>query len=119
MPVYHFSPFAIPAAVTAAVVMGFAIVIVVTRFSRTSMAMFVLSVAAAAWQVACAFMYLAVDSRGALIWAKVACACLPLIAAGAYQFVAAILESANYRRIVCVVAWLLAARLVVVTMTTT
>ena len=64
---YHFSPFAIPPAVTAAVVMTFAIVLVLTRFSRTSLAMFTMSVAAAAWQVACVFMYLAVDSRTALI----------------------------------------------------
>src|SRR2546430_7758919 len=63
-------------------------------------------------------MYLAVDSRTAMIWARVGCACVPLIAAAAYQFVAAILERANHRTIVCVVAWLLAARLVVVTMTT-
>src|SRR5437868_13245029 len=119
MPAFHFSPFAIPAAVTAAVVIGFAITIVVTRFSRTSVAVFILCVAAAAWQVACVFMYLAVDSSVAMIWARVGCACVPFIAAAAYQFVAAILESANHRRIICVVAWLLAARLIVVTMTTT
>src|SRR5258707_1019638 len=102
MPAYHFSPFAIPAAATAAVVMGFAIGIVLTRFSRTSIAMFSVSVAAAAWQVACVFMYLAVDSRTALIWARVGTACLPLIAAAAYQFVTSILESANHRKIVSV-----------------
>jgi len=77
---YHFSPFAIPAAVTAAAVMTFAIVIVVTRFSRTSAAMFSLAVAAAAWQVAHVFTYLAADSRTALIWARVGCACVPFIA---------------------------------------
>ena len=119
MPAYHFSPFAIPAAVTAVVLMTFAIVIVVTRFSRTSMAMFGVSIAAAAWQASSVFLYLAVDSRTAMIWARVGCACVPLIAAAAYQFVAAILERANHRTIVSVVAWLLAARLVVVTLTTT
>jgi diguanylate cyclase (GGDEF)-like protein/PAS domain S-box-containing protein len=119
MPAYHFSPFAIPEAITVAALMSFAIAIVVTRFSRTSVALLVLCVAAAASQVACVFMYLAVDSRTAMIWARVACACVPLMAAAAYQFVTAILESANHRRIVAVVAWLLAARLVVVTLTTT
>src|SRR5712691_9135156 len=118
MPAYQFSPFAIPPSVTAAVVMSFAIVIVLTRFSRTSMAMFSVSVAAAAWQVACVFMYLAVDSRTALIWARVGCACLPFIAPAAYQFVATILESANHRRIVSVVAWLVAAQFAVLTFTT-
>src|ERR1700720_2021188 len=118
MPAYHFSPFAIPAAVTAAVVMSFAIVIVLTRFSRTSMALFSVSVAVAAWQVACGFMYLAVNSHTALIWARVGCACVALIAAAAYQFVATILESATHRKIVSVVAWLVAAQFAVLALTT-
>src|SRR5438093_2116729 len=118
MPAYHFSPFAIPPAVTAVVVMGFAIWIAVTRFSRTRMAMFSVAVAAAAWQVPRVFMYLAVDSRTALIWARVGCACVPFIAAAAYLFVATILGSATHRTIVSVVAWLVAARLAVVTLTT-
>src|SRR5437660_11368670 len=96
---YHFSPFAIPAAVTAAVVMGFAIAILLTRFSRISLAMFSVSVAAAAWQVTRVFMYLAVDSRTALIWAKLGCACVPFIAAAVYEFVATVLERANHRKI--------------------
>ncbi len=115
---YHFSPFAIPPAVTAAVVMTFAIVLVLTRFSRTSLAMFTMSVAAAAWQVACVFMYLAVDSRTALAWARVGGACAVFIAPAVYQFVDTILESANHRRIVSVVARLLAALLGVLALTT-
>ena len=67
MSAYQFSPFAIPAAVTAAVVMLCAIVIVLTRFSRTSVATVRMGVAAATWQVVCVFMYLAVDARTALI----------------------------------------------------
>jgi diguanylate cyclase (GGDEF)-like protein/PAS domain S-box-containing protein len=118
MPTYHFSPSAIPAAVTAAVVMSFAIVIVLTRFSRTSMAIFSVSVAAAAWQVTRVFMYLAVDSRTALIWAKIGCACVPFIVAAVVQFFATILESANHRRIVAVVAWLMAAQFAVLALTT-
>jgi len=119
MPAYHFSPFAIPPAVTAVVLVSFAIVLVLTRFSRTSLAIFGVSVAAAAWQVACAFMYLAADSRTALIWARIGCACVPFIAAAAYLFVATILESATHRTIVSVVALLLAARLAVLTLTST
>src|SRR5712691_9815022 len=118
MPAYHFSLFAIPEAITAVALMSFAIAIVATRFSRTSVALLVLAVAAAASQVACVFLYLAVDSRVAMIWARVACACVPFIAAAAYQFVAAILESANHRRIVSVVAWLLAAQFAVLALTT-
>jgi len=118
MPAYHFSPFAIPPAVTAAVVMSSAILIALTRFSRTSMAMFSVAVAAAAWQVARVFMYLAVDSHTALVWARVGCACVPFIAPAVYQFVATILESANHRRIVSVVAWLLAAQFAVLALIT-
>src|ERR1700694_97539 len=116
--VYHASAFAIPAAVTAAVLMSFAIVIVVTRFSRTSMAMFNLCVAAAAWQVAQLFTLLAADSRTALIWARVGCACVPFIATAMYQFVDTILESSNHRRIISIVARLLAAAFAVLALTT-
>src|SRR5207245_7995565 len=118
MTAYHFSPFAIPPAVTAAVMVSFAIAMVLKRFSRTSIAMFGVSVAAAAWQVSRVFLYLAVDSRTALIWARVGSACVPLIAAAAYQIVATILESANHRKIVSVVAWVVAAQLAVLSVTT-
>ena len=117
MSAYHFSAFAIPPAVTAAVVMSFAIAIALTRSSRTSVAMFGVSVAAAAWQVTNALMYLAVDSRTALVWARVGCACVAFIAPAAYQFVDTILESANHRRIVSLVARLLAAPLAVLAVT--
>src|SRR5256712_10787236 len=118
MPVYLLSLFEILLVVTAAALMTFAILVALSRFSRTSMAMFSVSVAAAAWQVTRVFMYLAVDSRTALIWARVGCACVPFIAPAVYQFVATILESANHRRIVSVVAWLLAAQFAVLALTT-
>jgi diguanylate cyclase (GGDEF)-like protein/PAS domain S-box-containing protein len=118
MQAYHFSPFAIPAAVTAAVVMACAIVIVLTRFSRTSVAMFNMAVAVAAWLVACAFMYLAVDARAALTWARVASACVLFMAPAVYQFVASVLETANYRRIIAAAGSLLAALFAILTLTT-
>jgi diguanylate cyclase (GGDEF)-like protein/PAS domain S-box-containing protein len=118
MSAYQFSPFAIPAAATAAVVMLFAILIVLTRFSRTSMAMFSISVAAAAWQVACVLMYLAVDARTALIWAKVGCASLPFMAPAVYQFVDSIVHTANHRRIISRLGWLVAAQFGILTLAT-
>lgn len=118
MSAYQFSPFAIPAAATAAVVMLFAILIVLTRFSRTSVAMFSMSVAAAAWQVACVFMYLAVDARTALIWAKIGCASLPFMAPAVYQFVESIVPTANHRRIISRLGWLVAAQFSILTLTT-
>src|SRR5687768_17747044 len=105
MTVYQFSPFAIPAAVTAVVVMAFAIAIVVTRFSRTSMALLAMAVAAAAWQVACAFLFLIADERTALSWAKIGSASLPFMAPALYQFVASILQTANHRRIIAGLGW--------------
>jgi diguanylate cyclase (GGDEF)-like protein/PAS domain S-box-containing protein len=100
-------------------VMGsFAIVIVLTRFSRTSMAMFSVSVAAAAWQVAHVFTYLAADSRTALVWARLGAACVPFIATAIYQFIDTILESSDHRRIVSIVARLVGAVLAVVALAT-
>jgi diguanylate cyclase (GGDEF)-like protein/PAS domain S-box-containing protein len=118
MPAYHFSLFAIPEAVTAAALMSFAIAIVLTRSSRTSMALFSVYIAAAAWRVACAVTYLANDSRAAFNWARLDAACVAFIAPAVYQFVDTILESANHRRIVSIVARLLAAILAVLAIAT-
>src|SRR5207247_1512160 len=118
MSAYHFSPYVIPAAVTAAVVMLSAIVIVLTRFSRASASMFSMAFAAAAWQVACAFMYLSVDARTALMWAKIGCAFVPFLAAAAYQFVDSIVPTANHRRIISAIGWFAAAQFAIVTLTT-
>src|SRR5437667_12785019 len=98
MPAYHLSPFAIPPAVTAAALMTFAILVALTRFSRTSMAMFSVSVAAAAWQLTRVFMYIAVDSRTALLWVWLGFACVEFIAPVAYQFVDTCLASACHCR---------------------
>ena len=118
MAVFPFSAYAIPAAVTAAAVMVFAVAIAVTRFSRTSMAFLAMSVAAAAWQVACAFLYVAADERTALIWARIGSASLPFMAPALYQFVASILQTANHRRIIAGLGWLVAAQFAILTLTT-
>jgi len=118
MAAYHFSPFAIPPAVTAAVLMSFAMVIALRRSSRTGMAMFSVAIAAAAWQGTRVFMYLAVDSRTALVWARVGFACVIFIAPAAYQFVDTILESATHRKMVSVIARLLAAFFALLAVTT-
>ncbi len=117
-PAYQFSLFAIPPAVTAAVVMLFAIRIVLTRFSRISIAILSMAVAAAAWQVAFVFMYLAVDARTALIWARAGYGCVPFLAPAVYQFAASILPIANHRRIISVLGWLVATLFGILTVTT-
>ncbi|MGZ4809782.1 MAG: PAS domain S-box protein, partial [Thermoanaerobaculia bacterium] len=118
MPAYQFSPFAIPSAVTAAVVMLFAISLLVTRFSRTSVAIFGMSIATAAWQIAFMFMYLAVDARPARIWAKVGCACVAFIAPGLYQFVASIVHVPSRGRIISILGWLIAAQFAILILAT-
>ncbi|HUP44855.1 MAG TPA: hypothetical protein VM779_05020, partial [Thermoanaerobaculia bacterium] len=118
MPVYQFSPFAIPPAVSAALVMLLAIGILLTRFSRTSVAMFILAVAAAAWQTACAFLFSAVEERTALMWATAGFVSLAFVAPAAYQFVVSILPGASHRRIVSAAGWLVAAQFGMVMLTT-
>ncbi len=115
---YQFSPFAIPLAATAALVLLFAIRIMLTGFSRTSMAVFSMSVTAAAWQGAFVFLYLSVDARTALIWVRVGCACASLIAPAVYQFAASILPEAKHRRIISSLAWLAAAQFAILTLAT-
>jgi len=118
MPGYHFSLYAIPPAVTAVVVISAAIMVAFTRFSRTSMALLGLAIATAAWQIARTFMYLATDSHTALVWARISCAAVPFIAPALYQFVSTLLDSAIYRRIIAIVAWLIAAQFAVLALTT-
>ena len=118
MPAYQFSPYAIPAAVTAALVMVCASVMLFTRVSRTSIAMFIMGVTVASWQVARVFVFLAVDPHTALMWARIGCACVLFIAPAVYQFVASILHTANHRRFIAGVCWLMAAQFAVLTLMT-
>lgn len=118
MTAYHFSPFAIAPAATAAVVIGFALVVALTRFSRTTMAIFTASMAVAAWEVSRGFMALAGNDRAAFTWGRVGCAAVPLIAAAVFQFVTTILDSAAHRRVMSVIGWVLAAQFAVLALTT-
>lgn len=118
MPAYQFSPYAIAPALTAAVVMLFAVVLLVTRFSKTAAAIFIMSMAGAAWQLALAFMDLAVDPRAARAWATVGCAFVPFIAAAVYQFVTSILPPAGQRRIISGLGWIVAAQFAILALTT-
>ncbi|HUJ13517.1 MAG TPA: EAL domain-containing protein [Thermoanaerobaculia bacterium] len=102
---------------TAALVIGVALFAIATRFSRTSIAMCSVAAAVAVWQVARVFMDLATDAHTALIWARIGCAALPLIAPAVYQFVSTILESTSRRRIVSTIGWLLAAEFAVLALT--
>jgi diguanylate cyclase (GGDEF)-like protein/PAS domain S-box-containing protein len=117
MPAYQFSPYAIPPAVTAGVVMLCA-VFIMRRFSRSSVAMLGLAIAAVAWQAASVLMYLAADGPTALIWAKVVGAAVALIAPAMYQFAASVQPVAGRRRIFSALAWLIALQIAVVSIAT-
>src|SRR5438128_1340635 len=110
MPAYQFSPFAIPAAVTTAVVMSFALATVLRRFSRTSMAMLGVAIAVAGFELGTAFMELTTDPFTAVTWARIGSALIVFAGPAIYLFVATILESAPRRTIISVIAWLIAAR---------
>ncbi|HKB80028.1 MAG TPA: EAL domain-containing protein [Thermoanaerobaculia bacterium] len=118
MSAYHFSLFAAPAAVTAAAVMGFAMAVLTRHFSRASMAIFSVCTAVAVWQTAHVFLDLAVEIHSARLWARVAAASVPFIAASVYQFVITTLEPADHRRIIGIVAWVIAAQVAVLAITT-
>jgi len=62
-------------------------------------------------------MYLSVDARTALMWAKIGCAFVPFLAAAAYQFVDSIVPTANHRRIISAIGWFVAAQFAIVTLT--
>src|SRR5205809_5327563 len=118
MTAYHFSVYAIPPAITAAVVIGFAILVAFTRFSRTSVAMLGVCLASSLWHIARVFMYLAADARTATPWGRLACACVPLLAPAIYQFLSTLMESATHRKVIAVIAWLLAAQFAVMELST-
>ena len=118
MPAYQYSPFAMPPAITAAVVLVFAVYLMITRFSRTSVALFSMSVAAAAWQASFAFMYLAVDARPARAWAKIGCACVAFAAPAMYQFVASIVPAGNRGKVLSRVGWVIAAQFAILILAT-
>ncbi len=117
-PAYQLSPYAIPPAATAGVLILLAIRIVTTRSSRAGLAMFSMSVLAAAWQASFVFMDLAVDERTASMWAKIGCAFVPFIAPAVYQFVASLLRITKRRRLVSALGWLLAACFSILTLAT-
>ena len=118
MPAFHFSPFAVPPAVAAAVVLVIAAYIVLTRFSRMSIALFSMSIAAAAWQASFALMYLAADARPAQVWARVGCACIAFIAPAMYQFATTAVRVGDHRRIVPLIGSLIAAQFAILILAT-
>ena len=118
MQAYQLSLFAIPNAVTAVVLLLFAFMVVLTRFSRIGLVMFGAVFVAGSWQLACVFMYTAGDTRIALTWARIGCAFLAFLGPAVYQFVASILPAATHRKVISRAGWIIAAQFAVLTFAT-
>lgn len=115
---FQLSPFAIPPAVTVAVVVFFAVRVVITRWSAIGLALFGMSLAAAAWQAAFAAMYLSTGARQAAMWGRIGIACVSFMAPAVYQFVSNLLHIQQRRRIALALCWLVAAQFAIVAIAT-
>jgi diguanylate cyclase (GGDEF)-like protein/PAS domain S-box-containing protein len=115
---YAYSPFAVPPAITALIVMVFGLGVVIRHFSRVSIAMFWMCTLAATWQLAFMMMYLASEPRGALFWARAGFGCVPFLAPAVYGFVVEILDLSSRRRIATALGWLVAAQFGILTLAT-
>jgi diguanylate cyclase (GGDEF)-like protein/PAS domain S-box-containing protein len=118
MPAYQFSPYAIPPAATAVVVVVCAAIVLWRRYSRMSLALFATSFAAAGWQASFALMYLATDAAHAQVWARMAGGFGVLIAPAIYQLATTIVQPAAHARIVSRIEWLIAAQFAVLILAT-
>jgi diguanylate cyclase (GGDEF)-like protein/PAS domain S-box-containing protein len=110
-PAFQFSPFAIPPAFTAAVMLLCAVRILLSRFSRTILTILLSAMLAACWQASIALSYLTSDAPTAAILSRVAYACMSLVAPAVFQFAATILPRSVSRRIAARLAWLVASQI--------
>ena len=115
---YELTPFAVPAAVTAAVVVLFSIAVAVRRFSRTSAAMLAIALAAGGWQFARAFMQLVRVPAVASPWARGGVALALFIAPAAFEFASAFLPPSKARKTIRRTLWIVAALLAALTLVT-
>lgn len=106
MPASSISPFAIPAGVAAVILAASAAGVMLTRFSRMTVALGGLGAAAAASQIAVVFALLRHGDEDASRWRALAAALIVVTAAAAYQFVVALLSVSVRRRVIAVLAWL-------------
>ena len=106
---YVFSPYAIPTAVTTALMLLFGVAVLMRRISRVSAAFFGLTLFASVWLFAFTFMYSARDAEHALFWARIAYFGVPFLAPAIYQFTVEMLRIMRLRRVAVVLGWLLAA----------
>ena len=102
---YAFSPYAIPVACTAVLILAFGAHVLMRRTTSVSSAFATLTVVVAVWMSAFAMMYSTRDASSALRWARRAYLGVPFIAPAIYWFTVEILRIERRRRLAHVAAW--------------
>ena len=115
---YALSPFAIPVAMTAVLIVAFGARVVARRATAVSAAFLSMTIAVAIWLSAFAAMYSSRDSGVALVWARAGYLGVPFIAPAVYWFTIEILRIERRRRFALVAAWSGAAFFSAVAVTT-
>jgi len=113
---YRFSPYAIPPAITAILMLVFGLGLLMLRPSRAIRAFAGLPGAVAIWMLAFTFVYSSREESVALFWSRMAYFGVPFIAPAVYQFVVEILRIRERRRAVVIGGWVGAVLIAVVAM---
>jgi len=104
---YAFSVYAVPVALTAVLMIGFGVSVLVRQRTPVTIWLFILTVVATIWLFSFTFMYLSRDAAHALRWAKLAYLGVPLIAPAIYQFTVEVLQLRERRRAVVIAGWII------------
>jgi len=115
---YVWSAYSIPVAVTLLLMLVFGIYVFTRRVSRVSGALLGVTVVASIWLLAFTMMYLAVNERIALTWARVAYLGVPLLAPALYQFTVEMLRIVEHRRVAIAAGWFVGTVFVALAVTT-
>jgi diguanylate cyclase (GGDEF)-like protein/PAS domain S-box-containing protein len=103
--VYAFSPYAIPTALTAVLMLVSGIRVLARRVSRVSLAFFSLTFFCSIWLVAFTFMYCAMRPDAAQFWSRIAYLGVPFIPAAVYHFTLEMLRVVDKRRVPLTLSW--------------
>ena len=105
--IYGFSPYAVPAAATAVLMLVFGASVLRRQVSRVSLAFCGIVAVVFVWQVAFTLLYSTRNAAVALMWARAAYWGVPLIAPAIYHFTVEMLRIYQKRRGPTIVAWVI------------
>ena len=105
---FALSPYALPVAVTGALILAFGGRLLARRFSSVSAAFFTMTLVVAIWMAAFAALYSTQDPVLALLCSRLAYLGVPFIAPAVYWFTIEFLRIERKRRFILVSAWILA-----------